>query len=56
VDALIDTFFLTRDDTMGQFKGDIHASLVKLTGQDFRLDRKAWKEWWKANRETFSFK
>jgi hypothetical protein len=55
VDALIDTFFMAKDETIGQFKDDLVASLAKLTGQDFRYDRHAWKKWWKANRAGFEF-
>jgi hypothetical protein len=55
VDALIETFYLAQEETVGWLKGDIHASLAQLTGQDFGLDRKAWKEWWKAKRASFRF-
>ncbi len=55
VDALIDVFYLTRDNTISQFKGNIRAALVKLTGQDFIYDRKKWKDWWRKNRSRFRF-
>ncbi len=55
VDALIDTLTLTQDDNASKYKTDIVQSLTKLTGQDFLLDRKAWKDWWKKNRATFKF-
>ncbi len=55
VDALIDTLNLTQDDAASKYRADIVQSLMKLTGQDFLLDRKAWKDWWKKNRSTFRF-
>jgi hypothetical protein len=55
VDALIETFYLTRDDTISRFKENIRNGLKNLTRQDFIYDRKAWKEWWKRNRATHKF-
>jgi len=55
VDALIDVFYMTRDNTISQFKEPIRNSLKKLTGQDFIYDRKAWKGWWKQNRAVHRF-
>jgi hypothetical protein len=55
VDALIDTFYLAKEETIGWFKDDLIQSLKKLTRQDFRYDRKAWKAWWKKNRSSHDF-
>ena len=55
VDALIDTFFMTSEDKVGIFKADLVAALTKLTGQDLRYDRRAWKDWWKKNRASYEF-
>lgn len=55
VDALLDTLTLVQDDEKSVYKTDIVQSLMKLTGQDFLLDRRAWKDWWKKNRSTFKF-
>ncbi len=55
VDALIDTFFMAKEETIGLVKGEIVESLTKLTGQKFDYDRNAWKDWWKKARADFRF-
>jgi hypothetical protein len=55
VDALLDTFTIAKEETIGQLRGDLVESLVKLTGQNFLLDRAAWNVWWKKNRASFRF-
>ncbi|MCU0727684.1 MAG: HEAT repeat domain-containing protein, partial [Planctomycetes bacterium] len=55
VDALLDTFTIAKEETIGQLKGDLVEALVKLTGQNFLLDRAAWNAWWKKSRASFRF-
>lgn len=55
VDALVDTLYITKDDTIKEFKADLVSSLAKLTGQNFGYDRKLWKDWWKKNRSRHRF-
>ncbi|MHC4473992.1 MAG: HEAT repeat domain-containing protein [Planctomycetota bacterium] len=55
VDALIDTFYVTKDEWVSYVKDELILSLRKLTRQDFRYDRKAWKAWWKKNRAKHEF-
>ena len=55
VDALIDALQLTGDGGHHEIRAEIVKSLNKLTGQNFLLDRKQWKTWWKRNRGTHRF-
>jgi HEAT repeats len=55
VDALVDAFYMTKDETIAQLAADLILAMQKLTGQDFGGDRKAWKDWWKRNRSSHRF-
>ncbi len=53
VDAIIDLFFIAPDEGLGPLADNIVNSLKKLTGQDFSRNRRAWKDWWKKNRDSY---
>ncbi|MHC4777263.1 MAG: HEAT repeat domain-containing protein [Planctomycetota bacterium] len=56
IDALMTTLKKTGEGwDHHEIRKTVIESLVKLTGQNFLLDKKAWKEWWKRNRSTFRF-
>ncbi len=55
VDALIDTFFVMKKESIDKIQTDLIVALMKLTRQDFRHDRRAWKDWWKKNRNKHRF-
>ena len=55
VDALIETFFMARQDTISQLRADLVHALGKLTGQDFGNEPRRWQAWWKENRRRFTF-
>ncbi|MHC4778867.1 MAG: HEAT repeat domain-containing protein [Planctomycetota bacterium] len=54
VDQLVDMVDDGRRRWGGHIRGDVMASLRKLTGQSFRSSRE-WKDWWKKNRSSFRF-
>lgn len=55
VDALLDAFAIASGEKGWWARPVVVESLVKLTGQNFLFDRKAWEEWWKKNRATHKF-
>ena len=55
VDALIDTVFMARAETIAQLKPDLVLALSKLTGEAFGDKPLLWKDWWKRNRTHFEF-
>lgn len=52
IDLLIER--LGKED--GRLAGDIGEALRALTGKAIGYAQKPWKDWWKANRETFEFR
>ncbi|MHC4600296.1 MAG: HEAT repeat domain-containing protein [Planctomycetota bacterium] len=56
IDALIDTFKKSGEGwDHHDIRKTIVTSLIKLTGQNFLFDKRAWKNWWTKNRSTFRF-
>lgn len=53
VDALIDMLYVADPLAMMAVAGHMQASLKRLTGEDFGMNRDAWRGWWKKNERKF---
>jgi HEAT repeat protein len=56
IDAILDLFYAVPDGDLAPVGKNILNSLIKLTGQNLGISKRAWKDWWKKNRATFKFK
>jgi subtilisin family serine protease len=55
VDTILEIWSIPAGQHLVRVTSNIVASLGKLTGEDFKMDREAWKKWWKENRASFRF-
>jgi len=55
IDALIDTFFMAKQESIARLRPDLVLALTKLTGVELGDNPPAWKEWWKRSRARFKF-